>query len=87
MFAYEQSFLCLAYNFDIWYEAASYLCQQKETLLKKSTGDRSQQLSEEEINDLTENAAANLFNRAINSFMKTNQLIHLVYAEFEEVNT
>lgn len=81
MFAYEQSFLCLAYNFDFWIEAVNYLNSQKEILLNKMDN----QLSEEDINDLTENAAATLLDRAINSYMKNNQLIYLVYANFEEV--
>lgn len=41
-------------------------------------------LSEEEIKEITENAAADLYERAINSFMKSNVLIHLAYADFEE---
>ena len=81
MFAYEQSFLCLAYNFDFWYEAADYLHNQKEILLEKMNNS----LSEEEINELTDNATASLYERAINSYMKSNQLIHLAYADFEEV--
>jgi cleavage stimulation factor subunit 3 len=84
IFAYEQSFLCLAYNFEIWFEAACYLTNQKEILKEKltmATDEASTQL----IEDLTHNAASLLYERAINSFMKNNSLIHLAFADFEEV--
>ena len=71
MYAYEQSFLCLAYHCDFWHEAASYLFDQSKLL---------------EGNHEIQNAANGLYERAINTFMKNNILIHLSYADFEEVD-
>ena len=71
MYAYEQSFLCLAYHCDFWHEAASYLYNQSKLGI--------------EGYDEIQNAAGNLYERAVNTFMKNNVLIHLSYADFEEV--
>lgn len=79
IFAYEQSFLCLAYHCDIWHEAACYLHSQKKVLAENSI------MSDDEICEITENAASDLYERAINSFMKNNMLMYLAYADFEEV--
>ncbi len=80
MFAYEQSFLCLAYHCDIWHEAACYLYKQSK--LFESNDKQSEQIN---LRQLIENEASFLYERAINSFMKNNTLIYLAYADFEEV--
>lgn len=82
MFAYEQSFLCLAYHCDIWYEAANYLQTQSKKfpqISEISTG--------ENLRSFYEIETANLYERAISSFMKNNVLIHLAYANFEELRS
>ncbi|CAF1033907.1 unnamed protein product [Brachionus calyciflorus] len=78
IFAYEQSFLCMAYHSDLWHEAACYLINQKESLKQLGT------LSDQVILEVTETAAVSLYERAINSFMKNNSLTHLAYTDFEE---
>ena len=35
--------------------------------------------------EITENAAGNLYQRSLKTFMKDNMLIHFAYADFEEV--
>lgn len=76
MFAYEQSFLCLAYHPDIWFEAANFLHQEGKAFLKIG--------KEAEANRLyceTEK----LYERAIETFMKDNLLIYFTFADFQEV--
>lgn len=79
VYAYEQSFLCLAHNFELWHEAACFLTNQRDVLLQSG------KLSDELVTELTYDAAASLYERAINTFMKNNTLMYLSYAEFEEV--
>ena len=81
MFAYEQSFLCLAYHCDIWCEGASYLYTQSK--LFPQVMDTTEQALNLKKN--AEKEAGDLYERAINMFMKNNILIYLVYAELEEV--
>ena len=74
MFAYEQSFLCLAYHPDIWYEAANFLHEQ------------SKQFKQENKNEDAEKYAKNaeeLYERAITDFMQNNLLLNLAYAGFQ----
>ncbi len=84
MFAYEQSFLCLAYHCDIWHEAACYLLEQS-----KSCATEASSLEPPGkalyLKELYENAAGDLYERATRTFMKNNALINLAYADFEEV--
>ena len=76
MFAYEQSFLCLAYHPDIWFEAANFLNQERKAYLKAN--------NEQEANKILKETE-NLFERAIASYMKDNLLLYFAYADFEEV--
>lgn len=81
MFAYEQSFLCLAYHCDIWHEAASYLYEKSKLMTEESMGIST------ELQNLIKSAeisAGELYDRAINTFMANNVLIYLAYADFEE---
>lgn len=75
MFAYEQSFLCLAYHCDIWHEAATYLYTQSKLLAQ----------NEDAMDISLPSEAGNLYEKALNTFMRNNQLIYLAYAELEEV--
>jgi cleavage stimulation factor subunit 3 len=77
MFAYEQCLLSLSYHPDIWYDAANYLHQMSINLAEKGNVALSKQFADE---------ASNLYERAINSFMKNNMLIYFAYADFEEVS-
>lgn len=69
----------MAYHCDLWHEAALFLNNQKEPLK------RFDKLSDQEIIEITETAAASLYERAITTFMKNSCLTHLAYANFEEV--
>lgn len=75
MFAYEQSFLCLAYHPDIWLEAAAFLIEQSKSFLEAGIETESNKCADD---------AARLYDRATNTFMKHNTLLYLVYADFEE---
>ncbi len=79
IFAYEQSFLCLAYHCDMWHEAASYLYGQSRVFAAVG-GEKAA-----EWRKWTEEEACRLYERAVGSFMKSNALIYLAYAELEEV--
>ncbi len=79
LFAYEQSFLCLAYHCDMWHEAASYLYGQSRVFAVVD-GDKAVELKK-----WTEHESGRLYERAIGSFMASNALIYLAYAELEEV--
>ena len=82
LFAYEQSFLCLAYHCDIWHEAACYIYKQSDKYFAESF----QTQDDLYLKESNQNAAACLYERAINTFMKNNILINLAYADFEEVS-
>ena len=96
MFAYEQSFLCLAYHCDLWYEATAYLCKNSNRFLtytlpaaakeaEQQQEQQQQQPTSDELDEMNESAASCLFERAATTFMKNNILIHLAFADFEEV--
>jgi hypothetical protein len=74
MFAYEQSFSCLGYHCDIWHEAACFLYN---FYRNKPNAEQLQKEAEHE--------ASYLYERAINTYMRNNLLIHLVYSDFEEI--
>jgi cleavage stimulation factor subunit 3 len=76
MFAYEQAFLCLAYHPDIWFEAANFLNKESQEYLKVNKETDAKRLI---------NETENLYERAINTFMKDNTLIYFAYADFQEV--
>jgi cleavage stimulation factor subunit 3 len=76
MFAYEQAFLCLAYHPDIWFEAANFLNKESQEYLKLDKETDAKRLI---------NEAENLYERAINTFMKDNTLVYFAYADFQEV--
>jgi cleavage stimulation factor subunit 3 len=76
MFAYEQSFLCLAYHPDIWFEAANFLNQESKILMKLNNDIEAKKLYIE---------TEKLFDRAIDTFMKDNLLLYFAYADYEEV--
>lgn len=70
----------MAYHCDLWHEAALFLKNQKEQLKIID------KLEDEVITEITETAAASLYERAISTYMRTSCLTHLAYADFEEVN-
>lgn len=76
MFAYEQSLLSMATHPDIYYEAANYLQQMSSIMAEKCDAVLSKHYA---------NEAINLYERAINGFMKNNLLIYFAYCDFEEV--
>lgn len=79
MYAYEQAFSCVGYHCDIWYEAACYLIKYGKKYASTNTTDlKSPHLVE------VENQISHLFERATNTYMANNLLIHLIYADFEE---
>ncbi|CAF3540845.1 unnamed protein product [Rotaria sordida] len=73
--AYEQCLLCLGYHADLWYEVCAYLEQTSHGYSER--GDA--QLSKRFLDD-----AAILYERAIQTYMRSNMLIHFAYADFEE---
>ena len=76
MYAYDQCLLPMCYHPDIYYEAAAYLQQMSSLMAEKSDTAMSRHYS---------NECVNLYEKAINSFMKHNQLIYFAYCDFEEV--
>lgn len=75
MLVYEQCLLCLGFHVDIWYEACAYLEQMSRYFSERGDAQLSKKFLDE---------ASNLYERATQSFMKTNMLIHFAYADFEE---
>lgn len=75
MFAYEQCLLCLGHHPDIWYEAALFLEQSSKLLTEKGDLAAGKMFSEE---------AAQIYDRATTTFLKTNMLLHFAYSDFEE---
>ena len=76
--------LCLAYHPDFWYEASSYL-HKKSKEIGEANREKIPEESQLKLKEITENAAGNLYERSLKSFMKDNMLIHFAYADFEEV--
>lgn len=75
MFAYDQCLLCLGHHPDIWYEAALFLEKSSKLLTEKGDLAAGKMFSEE---------AAEIYERATTTFLKTNMLLHFAYADFEE---
>ncbi|UYV69572.1 CSTF3 [Cordylochernes scorpioides] len=75
MFAYEQCLLCLGHHPDIWYEAALFLENSSKLLTEKGDLNAGKHLGDE---------AAQIYERAISSHLKTNTLLYFAYADFEE---
>ena len=73
--AYEQALLCLGYHVDLWYEACAYL--EQTSRLNSERGDA--QLAKRFLDE-----AATLYERAIQTYMRSNMLIHFAYADVEE---
>ena len=73
--AYEQSLLCFGYHVDLWFEICSYLEQTSRFYAEH--GDI--HMSKRFLDD-----TAHFYERAIQTFMRSNMLIHFAYADFEE---
>ncbi|UJR32024.1 hypothetical protein I4U23_019492 [Adineta vaga] len=73
--AYEQCLLCLGYHADLWYEICAYLEQVSRTYSER--GDT--QLAKRFLDE-----ASTLYERATQTYMRSNMLIHFAYADFEE---
>jgi cleavage stimulation factor subunit 3 len=73
VFAYEQALLCMAHHPDIWYEYASYLEEHARSLGEKAD-------SAKKFND----DAAAVFERATTTLLRSNILLHVAFADFEE---
>ena len=73
--AYEQCLLCLGYHADLWYEACAYLEQTSRTYADRGDVHLAKRFLDE---------ASTLYERAIQSYMRSNMLIHFAYADFEE---
>lgn len=76
MYSYEQCLLSLSNHPDIYFEATSYL-QNISTLMEEK--------SDAVLSKFYANEAINIYERAINGFMKKNPLIYFAYCDFEEV--
>lgn len=76
MFAYEQCLLCMATHPDIYFEETAYLQHMSYLMAEKCDAAMSKHYAAEAIN---------LYERAINTFMKHNMLIYFAYCDFEEV--
>lgn len=76
MYAYEQCLLSLANHPDIYFEVTSYL-QNISTLMEEK--------SDAVLSKFYANEAINIYERAINGFMRKNPLIYFAYCDFEEV--
>ena len=73
--AYEQCLLCLGYHADLWYEVCAYLEQVSRTYSERGDALLAKRFLDE---------AATLYERAIQTYMRSNMLIHFAYADFEE---
>ncbi|KAL7670462.1 hypothetical protein ACOME3_005397 [Neoechinorhynchus agilis] len=76
VYAYEQCILCIGHRPDIWYEAVEYMCGVGRQLLREGDSVNSRQIYKE---------AGGLFDRAIETFMRDNRLIHFAFADFQEL--
>ncbi|CAF0946428.1 unnamed protein product [Rotaria sordida] len=72
---YEQCLLCLGYHADLWYEACAYLEQTSRTYSERGDAHLTKRFLDE---------ASTLYERAIQTYMRSNMLIHFAYADFEE---
>lgn len=75
IYAYDQCLLYMGTHPDIHYEAASYLQQMSLLMAEKCDAMMSRHYANECIN---------LYEKAINSFMKHNMLIYFAYCDYEE---
>jgi cleavage stimulation factor subunit 3 len=73
--AYEQCLLCLGYRTDLWYEACAYLEQTSRIYSERGDAHLSKRFLDE---------ASTLYERATQTYMRSNMLIHFAYADFEE---
>jgi cleavage stimulation factor subunit 3 len=73
--AYEQCLLCLGYHTDLWYEVCAYLEQTSRTYSERGDAHLSKRFLDE---------AATLYERATQTYMRSNMLIHFAYADLEE---
>jgi cleavage stimulation factor subunit 3 len=76
MFAYEQWLLAMPNHPDIYYEAASYLQQMSSLMAERCDAVLCKYYA---------NEATNLYERAIQTFMRTNLLTYFAFCDFEEV--
>ncbi|KAF6206641.1 hypothetical protein GE061_017877 [Apolygus lucorum] len=75
MFAFEQCLLCLGHHADVWYEAAQFLDYSSKLLTEKGDVTSAKLFNDE---------AGNMFDRATNTVLQNNMLLHFAYADFEE---
>ncbi|CAF2004236.1 unnamed protein product [Rotaria magnacalcarata] len=73
--AYEQCLLCLGYHADLWYEACAYLEQISRTFSERGDAHLTKRFLDE---------ASALYERAIQTYMRSNMLIYFAYTDFEE---
>ena len=100
MFAHEQFLLSMATHPDVYFEAVNYLQQMSLIMVKIFKKDlngfiynrknvfffvKKAEKCDTVMSKNYANEATNLYDRAINSFMKHNMLIYFSYCDFEEV--
>ncbi|UJR14715.1 hypothetical protein I4U23_001708 [Adineta vaga] len=73
--AYEQCLLCLGYHPDLWYELCAYLEQTSRQYSERGDVQLAKRFLDE---------ASTLYERATQTYMRSNMLIHFAYADFEE---
>lgn len=75
LLTYEQALLCFGYHVDLWYESCSYLEQTSRFYSEHGDVHLSKRFLDE---------TAHFYERAIQTSMRSNMLIHFAYADFEE---
>ncbi len=93
MYAHEQCLLCYGHCADIWYEGALYLQRASENgvsrinfvLLINEIRVCACVCQDKQCRTRWAEEASVMFDRAISGPLKNNLLIHLAYANFEEV--
>ena len=73
--AYEQALLCLGYHVDLWYEACAYLEQTSRYYSEHGDAHLAKRFLDE---------TSNFYERATQTYLQSNMLIHFAYADFEE---
>lgn len=73
--AYEQCLLCLGYHTDLWYEVCAYLEQISRQYTERGDAHLAKRFLDE---------AATLYERATQTYMRSNMLLHFAYADLEE---
>jgi len=73
--AYEQCLLCLGYHTDLWYEACAYLEQMSRVYTERGDTHLVKHFLDE---------ASSLYERATQTYMKSNMLLYFAYADLQE---